>query len=613
MLYIANSHLDNGFPGTKTLWLDLLSEFNGKELSFATTKSSNICEYRKKISEIIKKDDIVIQNATFFGYNGGKTISFLQDNTRMMFGPNSEEKKLQEECLNNSVINITNSIQMKEWYNDFDFEIIPVGVDSNFFKNTIIKKNSLKKTGLFIGSPDYKKGWDIFLEVVKIRKDINFIAILKSDYIKNIPQNLKIFKRLNHNQVKNIIINCDFFIHTSRFESQCLSAIECGFMNKPIIIGKAGIFYKWQHEEPGIIVKEHSVKSFSNAIDNINYSKNIRKIMFDAELSKEQSLKKWNNILNKLEQKNFYIKNNITKKYLVNDFLTCIPGTKTLWHDLMDLDNDINELTFETTSSKNMDEFRTKLKNIIKPNDIVIQNASFIGYCGGKVISYLQDNYILMHGKESTNVSIQNEVLKNSKINVCNSLEVAESYSDYNFTINPIGVDSDFFVQKKYGDKKTGLFIGAPTYEKGWDIFLELVNKMNDYNWVAVLKTENFNINIPNNLKIFNRVNHDELRSIIDTCGFFIHTSRFETQCLSAIECGFMNKPIVIGKVGIFKDWIFENPGSIVSDINTECFVDAIKNLEYEKDIRKIMFDAELSKKQMIERWKDILKKIKEY
>lgn len=611
MPYIANSYLNNGFKDTNTLWLDLLKEFKGKELSFATTKSSNIDEYRKKISEIVKKDDIIIQNATFFGYNGGRVISFLQDNVRMMLGPNSEEKVLQENCLDNSTINITNSIQMTEWYKDYKFEVIPVGVDSDFFKNINIKKNNLRKIGLFIGSPDYKKGWDIFLDVVRRKKDINFIAVLKSDFTGSIPQNLKIFKRLNHIEVRKIIINCDFFIHTSRFESQCLSAIECGFLNKPIIIGEVGIFYKWQYEHPGIIVKEHTAVNFSNAINNLDYSKDIRKIMFNAELSKKQTLEKWKNILKKIENKSFYINNNLPKKYIVNDYLTCIPGTKTLWHDLLEIDPAIRELTFDTTFSKNMDEFRANIKKIIKPKDIVIQNASFIGYNGGRVISYLQDNYVLMQGKESQNVLIQNDVLKNSEINVCNSIEVANSYSDYNFTINPIGTDSDFFVQKKYGDKKTGLFIGAPTYEKGWDIFLEIVNKMDDYNWIAVLKTKNINFNIPNNLKIFNIVSHTQLRDIIDESGFFIHTSRFETQCLSAIECGFMNKPIIIKNIGIFKDWKFENPGSIILDSKSDSFIGAIKNLEYERDIRKIMFDAGLSKKQMIDRWKNIFEKIK--
>ena len=67
--------------------------------------------------------------------------------------------------------------------------------------------------------------------------------------------------------------------------------------------------------------------------------------------------------IKKAEEKKFYINKSVSKKYLVNDFLTCIPGTKTLWHDLLDIDNSISELTFETTSSKNMDEFRKKLKN----------------------------------------------------------------------------------------------------------------------------------------------------------------------------------------------------------------------------------------------------------
>ena len=56
--------------------------------------------------------------------------------------------------------------------------------------------------------------------------------------------------------------------------------------------------------------------------------------------------------------------------------------------------------------------------------------------------------------------------------------------------------------------------------------------------------------------------NHPNIKEffgkLYNECDFFIHTSRFETQCLSAIECGFMNRPIIIKNIELIKTNLIE-------------------------------------------------------
>ncbi len=297
-------------------------------------------------------------------------------------------------------------------------------------------------------------------------------------------------------------------------------------------------------------------------------------------------------------------------RYIVNDFMTCIPGTKTLWNDLLENLDGFKALTFETTNSKNMDDFRKNLKKIIKKDDIVIQNATYLGYCGGKVISYLQDNARLMYGNIYPDIiKSQLDTLNNSKICVCNSIQIKDSYSDFKFKIIPIGIDSDLFQCRIKGNPKIGIFIGDSSTIKGWDIFLQIIENMQDYKWLAVLKHDYKNDSIKN-LKIYNNLNHKQLIRAASRAGFMIHTSRFETQCLAAIECGFMNKPVVISKVGVFSDWIGEEPGVIVKDYNVNNFIGAIKNIDYKKDIRSLMFNSGLDKMSRIIEWKKLVNEL---
>ena len=107
--------------------------------------------------------------------------------------------------------------------------------------------------------------------------------------------------------------------------------------------------------------------------------------------------------------------------WLVNDTLTCIPGTKTFWHDLLE---NVPRLVDKTGGHTNFNILSHKIEQNIreegKPN-YIIRNASFFGRINTDTptISLLQD---LGHGRM--------DVCNASKVVVFNSPYTKANYSN---------------------------------------------------------------------------------------------------------------------------------------------------------------------------------------
>jgi glycosyltransferase involved in cell wall biosynthesis len=242
------------------------------------------------------------------------------------------------------------------------------------------------------------------------------------------------------------------------------------------------------------------------------------------------------------------------KGWLVNDTLTCIPGTKTFWHDLLEwvpnLEDKCNGNTpFHILPSS----IESEAINNGYP-DYIIRNATYFRKINLpiKTISLLQDL--------SINNYQQIEVCNNSDIVVFNSPYTQSHYKDLittKTTMIPLGVDFDKFIklEKTYNDElgilpNSILFIGANNHTpKGFDILLKIIEKTN-FNFCLVMK-DDFIIDHPR-VKIFNRVDHDLLVKIINSCEMLVCTSRVETLHLSGVEAAACGLPIVTSNVGIY-------------------------------------------------------------
>lgn len=251
------------------------------------------------------------------------------------------------------------------------------------------------------------------------------------------------------------------------------------------------------------------------------------------------------------------------KGWLVNDCLTCIPDTKTFWHDLLENIEGLEDKTFGYTP---FDQLAKKIERELfwhKKPDYIIRNATFFRPIKTKVpqICLLQDFY-----DEEKFITEQLPVIKSCKVTVINSPYIYNKVEKYLYGLNikmiPMGVDFDFFNPALPAEDidvlpDSILFIGAATeWPKGFDLLMEIVNKTN-YNFTFVMK-DDFQIKHPR-IKVFNKIDHTKLKSIMKKCRMAVCTSRMETFHLAGIECCAMNLPVVATKVGIYPS--LQNPG----------------------------------------------------
>lgn len=248
--------------------------------------------------------------------------------------------------------------------------------------------------------------------------------------------------------------------------------------------------------------------------------------------------------------------------WLVNDQLTCIPGTKTLWHDLLDwlpglVDKTGDHTPFPQLASKTRNEW-LYTEESLRP-DYIIRNGTFFerfNLYGPPIINLIQDVMPTGHLRNQQ-LSVAHEATKT----VFNSEFTKSKYPELQNTPNvviPLGVDFKFF-EKGWPPTvlseilpKSILFVGAENiYPKGFDRVMELINST-DYNFCLVMK-DDFKIEHPR-VRVFNRVNQMQMRQIYCSCSVLICPSRMETQHLAGIEAAACGLPIIATNVGIYND-----------------------------------------------------------
>jgi len=290
-------------PGTKTFWHDLLENVPG--LVDKTNGYTDYMYLKQYIeSEYIIKDikpDYFIRNATFFNKINlnVRTISLLQD---ICFGNLLE---MQLSVCNNSNLVVFNSPFTKSKYNGMikkDSITIPLGVDFNLFKPIIKKENKfnvLENSILYVGSSDFKiKGFDKVLSLINNTK-YNFCLVMKDDFKINHPR-VKVFNKINHEDLVQIINSCSMMICTSNVETQHLAGIEAAACNLPVISTNVGVYYNRESGEWGRRVENENFKENIDFIfKNIN-DFNPRKYFLSEGYDKKDCMKKWNEIISEI-------------------------------------------------------------------------------------------------------------------------------------------------------------------------------------------------------------------------------------------------------------------------------------------------------------------------
>ena len=300
--------------------------------------------------------------------------------------------------------------------------------------------------------------------------------------------------------------------------------------------------------------------------------------------------------------------------WLVNDCLTCIPGTKTFWHDLLEwlpeLEDKMNGHTEYTVLADKIERNFWQLPIVQRPT-YVIRNATFFRpmNLACNQISLLQDYY---EGDTQ-----QLDVCNNSAITVFNSNYTYHHYKDKilkcpQIKIIPLGTDFELF--KKTNEKhpevlpNSVLFVGASTNNpKGFDVLMNLINTTK-YNFCLVMK-DSFKINHPR-IKVFNRIDHATLVRIYNSCDMLVCTSVVETLHLVSIEAGACDLPIITTNIGALYnipngDWGVK----VVNNNYIEC-IEYVKNNKNLFSPRQFLLNNKLDKVSCKKSWVDLIQNL---
>lgn len=302
---------------------------------------------------------------------------------------------------------------------------------------------------------------------------------------------------------------------------------------------------------------------------------------------------------------------------IANDIAGGSMGERVLWNFMLEGLPGAYALDYKTTGADHA-SFPRKAKKFIKDNHpqtkLIIQNGTFIKKISNDIytISLVQDDLRSM-GK----VSIEQEAnLKSSQKVVANSLATAISYNDLAPDIIPIGLDSELFkpgdkvkLRKQFGlkiNQTIGIFVGSFSAVKGFDEIRKAIKTYPKIHWILVTKKEEqFNAR---NVTVFNRIDQKKLAQLLGMSDFFILGSPVETQCLAALEAALCGLPLVMHRVGIFKQFSDNDLGSLGyfgGDL-----VWGVKHvLKGNYNPRKVIIDKKLTITKTIEAWEKLVEK----
>jgi glycosyltransferase involved in cell wall biosynthesis len=245
--------------------------------------------------------------------------------------------------------------------------------------------------------------------------------------------------------------------------------------------------------------------------------------------------------------------------WLVNDCLTCIPGTTTLWHELL---NWFPKLEDKTNGYTDYSILADKIESIEPKPDYIIRNGTYFRKLNIDVptISLIQDY---------RECPTQTEVINSSTLVIFSSNHI---YNLYKNRISPKNVrvikwasDFNFFkpMSQRHPDvlPNSIIFIGDSSYEKkGFHLVLNIIDEMPDFNFCLIMK-DNTTIDIipeknRNRVKIFNKVERDNMPLLINSCICGICTSGYEEGHWAGVEIGACDIPMVTRPMGCYLDRI---------------------------------------------------------
>ena len=264
--------------------------------------------------------------------------------------------------------------------------------------------------------------------------------------------------------------------------------------------------------------------------------------------------------------------------WLVNDRLTAIPNTRTFWHDLLEWFPNLHDKCNGYTDYHSLPNI---IESINERPDYIIRNGSYF-----RKLSIDVPTFCLI--QDTMNNPMQTEVINSS---TCVVFASKQTYNLYKDRINPKNVrvieqssDFNFFkpIPERHSDvlPNSIIFIGDSSHEKkGFHRVLNLIETMTDFNFCLVMKDDtSINVIPPqsrNRVRIFNRVDTNTVRLLINSSVCGICTSGNEEGHFAGIEIGACDIPMVSRPMGCYLDRKDDKSWGLIA--NDEDFPETIR------------------------------------
>jgi len=230
--------------------------------------------------------------------------------------------------------------------------------------------------------------------------------------------------------------------------------------------------------------------------------------------------------------------------WIVNDLLTCIPGTKTFWHMLLEIDGTVDK------TGTPFNRLAEAIETDPGKCDLIIRNGTFFPRIHrplSKQIVLIQDYY----GKDLQQLDVgyhSSHVVFNSDFTMGKFTGNFE-----NSSVIPIGVNQNLFKPmanfRSANDifqrfKRTGIFVGDYNTTKNTRLFEEIAKANTNIDFIYVSKARN-QINLPNVKNYPGGVNEQGMVKLYNESDFCIMCSPLEPLHLTTVEAALCNTPVI--------------------------------------------------------------------
>ncbi|HZX20325.1 MAG TPA: glycosyltransferase [archaeon] len=192
------------------------------------------------------------------------------------------------------------SLNVQKFF-DLDSKIIYPPVDTELFKplNLEKSKEKLDWSGvnvLFVGRPEYAKGFDLVEKLASKFSEINFKCILSRPYISKL-KNLEVIMKKKHSELPLYYNSSDLIVFPSRFEGFGFVTVEALACNKKVVALNTGVSSEINSENL-FLCEENALESvFLNAIKSEEKdSMGLVKKLFSVDAFSKQ----WKALVNEL-------------------------------------------------------------------------------------------------------------------------------------------------------------------------------------------------------------------------------------------------------------------------------------------------------------------------